>query len=60
MNGLLFSALWDAAFDQGLVSFSEAGLSNEARDHLTATKLLPIQPEHIPYLSWHRSTHSFA
>jgi predicted restriction endonuclease len=25
MNGLLLSALWDAAFDRGLISFSDSG-----------------------------------
>jgi len=44
-NGLLLSALWDAAFDQGLVSFADDGsplvgpqLSEAARKTLASTQ----------------------
>lgn len=66
INGLLLSALWDAAFDRGLVSFSDAGevlhaptLSSEARLLLTTSERLPIAPERATYLTWHRMLHSF-
>lgn len=68
-NGLLLSALWDAAFDQGLVSFSDAGmlivssrLSVQALDHLTGgrTVLVPITPNHRPYLQHHRQRHGLS
>lgn len=66
MNGLLLSALWDAAFDRGLVSFSDTGevlhsysISAEARGILTAQKTLPILASHGPYLAWHRHMHGF-
>ncbi len=61
-NGLLLSALWDAAFDQGLVTFSDAGeamfspqLSPEARGRLAPdARPLPLRPAHRPWLAWHR------
>jgi hypothetical protein len=66
MNGLLLSALWDAAFDRGLVSFSDAGevlqaptLSPEARLMLTTSERLPIAPERAAYMTWHRKLHGF-
>jgi hypothetical protein len=66
MNGLLLSALWDAAFDRGLVSFSDAGevlhaptLSPEARALLTTSERLPAAPERAAYLGWHRKRHGF-
>ncbi|MGA7450943.1 MAG: HNH endonuclease [Rhodoplanes sp.] len=55
-NGLLLSALWDAAFDKGLVSFGDDGtvlvnpnLSEEAR------KALGV--DHVPLLKGLRSGH---
>ena len=64
MNGLLLSALWDAAFDRGLVSFSDTGevlhaptLSPEARSLLTTSERLPIPPARAAYLTWHRKLH---
>lgn len=66
MNGLLLSALWDAAFDRGLVSFSDEGevlhaptLSPEARNLLTTSERLPIAPERATYLILHRKLHGF-
>lgn len=66
MNGFLLSALWDAAFDRGLVSFSDAGevlhahtLSPEARQLLSTIARLPIAPERAVYLVWHRKLHGF-
>ncbi len=63
-NGLLLSALWDAAFDKGLVSFSETGeplfstlLSAEARNHLTWSAPIPINREQQARMRWHRQFH---
>lgn len=62
-NGLLLAAHWDAAFDAGLVSVSSAGhilvsasLSPSARSVLAISDKLQVrlQPQHIPYLEWHR------
>lgn len=62
-NGLLLSALWDAAFDQGLVTFADDGvpitsdaLTAEARTELfVAGKVLGgLTDEHRSQLSWHR------
>jgi predicted restriction endonuclease len=60
----LLSSLWDAAFDQGLVSFDDDGraivspdLSDAAIAALqpgTATPL-PLTPEHRARLAWHRA-----
>ena len=67
-NGLLLAAHWDAAFDAGLVSFSEYGdalfgasLSVEARAVLQHENLpnLSLRPEHQHYLARHRRRHSF-
>lgn len=63
-NGLLLSALWDAAFDKGLVTFDEnmqaifsSQLSASARDSLqtnSAHKLENVTEKHAKYLCWHR------
>lgn len=60
-NGLLLSALWDAAFDAGLVSFDDAGdvllspqLSTTAWDALGTAPKLTFASQHHPYLRWHR------
>lgn len=67
-NGLLLSALWDAAFDQGLVSFSDEGslllnpkLSERAVIALTErrTIVVPMQDRHAPYLLHHRLRNGF-
>lgn len=68
-NGFLFSALWDAAFDQGLVSFSDDGhllvspkLSDRAIAVLTDGRpvTVPVSAGHAPYLKDHRLRHGFA
>lgn len=62
-NGLSLSALWDAAFDSGLVTFGDDGhaiysveLSMEARNALETSAQLPIafDPKHLPYMRHHR------
>lgn len=63
-NGLLLSALWDAAFDKGLVSISDGGvpifssnLSENGRAALVVqykTKLI-LRSEHAKMLAWHRA-----
>lgn len=61
-NGLLLSALWDAAFDRGLVTFADDGtpifsvvLSDKARARLTWTKPIQLTRTHAEKLEWHRS-----
>jgi hypothetical protein len=68
-NGLLLSALWDAAFDRGLISFTDDGavltspnLGAKARDVLglsTAPRLLGLREEHRANLALHRSRNGF-
>ena len=68
-NGLLLSALWDAAFDQGLVSFADDGaplfgpkLSDTARKTLGADAVSPLRglrASHRANLAAHRSRHGF-
>jgi predicted restriction endonuclease len=68
-NGLLLSALWDAAFDQGLVSFADDGtvrvsplLGTVARDALaidTAPALRGLRDAHRANLATHRARHGF-
>jgi hypothetical protein len=63
-NGLLLSALWDAAFDRGLISFGDDGavlvsgrLSSAARQALsvtTATALSGLTDKHRANLARHR------
>ena len=60
-NGLLLSALWDAAFDTGLISFDDGGqllvspqLSAAAREALGPESSIPLGSAHQPYLRWHR------
>jgi len=62
-NGLLLSALWDAAFDAGLVTFDALGrpvaspqLGKAARDALELDEAapLPLSDEHRGRLEWHR------
>jgi putative restriction endonuclease len=69
-NGLLLSALWDAAFDQGLVSFADDGavlaspqLSEAARKTLGVDAALPLRglrDEHRANLRMHRARHRFS
>ena len=60
-NGLLLSALWDAAFDRGLVTFDDDGLpqyspklSEAARAELRWHAPIPITDKHRARLVWHR------
>lgn len=60
-NGLLLSALWDAAFDRALVTFDDDGspkfspkLSESARDALQWSQLLPLTDPHRKNLAHHR------
>jgi hypothetical protein len=63
-NGLLLSALWDAAFDAGLVTFDDDGkvltspcLESAAHEALALSKTqrLTLHDEHRPYLAYHRN-----
>lgn len=61
-NGFLLSALWDAAFDRGLVSFNDNGepvfsaiLGEVARGHLRWTEPINLTDEQKGYLKWHRN-----
>lgn len=49
-NGLLLSSLWDAAFDEGLVTFDGAG-KVIASPHLSATAALHLNLAHAPALA---------
>ena len=62
-NGLLLSSLWDAAFDSGLISFTDKGeaIASPALSDGAATLLnlphaqpLPLLPNHLHALRWHR------
>ena len=61
-NGLLLSALWDAAFDRGLVSLDAAGqpifspvLGEIARSELRWQRSIALTDKHRTRLAWHRS-----
>ena len=65
-NGFLFSSLWDAAFDCGLISFDDDGalllsrqLGQAARKSLNVKSAgcLPLHDEHRSRLQWHRANH---
>lgn len=63
-NGLLLSALWDAAFDRGLVTFEDEGrprfspaLSAGARAELRWQDPIPLTGKHKERLAWHRAHH---
>lgn len=65
-NGLLLSALWDAAFDRGLVTFDDEGrplfsrdLSGKARTELRWQRPLTLTEAHRKRLRWHQE-HVFA
>ena len=68
-NGLLLSALWDAAFDKGLVSFNDDGtlrlstsLSEAARHALGIPNVPPLpglRDAHRANLAAHRARHGF-
>lgn len=60
-NGLLLSALWDAAFDRALVTFDDAGnpefspaLSDQARAELRWSAPISLTDEHRRRLGSHR------
>ena len=60
-NGLLLSALWDAAFDRGLVTFDDEGgpqfspaLSETGRTALRWQAPLQLTKRHRQNLAWHR------
>jgi hypothetical protein len=70
-NGLLLSALWDAAFDAGLVSFAGDGtvlaaamLSAVAYAALNSSKLssavVALTPGHLVNMTRHRSKYGFS
>jgi hypothetical protein len=61
-NGLLLSALWDAAFDRGLASFDDGGqplfspiLGESARSELRWAQPIALTDKHRTRLAWHRS-----
>lgn len=61
-NGLLLSALWDAAFDRGLVTFDDDGnpvfslaLSASAAEELRWTNPISLTHKHRKRLAHHRS-----
>jgi len=61
-NGLLLSALWDAAFDRGLVTFDDEGLphfsprlTEAARVELRWQAPIPLTDKHRAHLVWHRA-----
>ncbi|WP_366936216.1 HNH endonuclease [uncultured Nitratireductor sp.] len=61
-NGFLLSALWDAAFDRGLVTFSDDGkpefspqLSEAGRRELRWSSPIPLTDDHRSRLSRHRA-----
>ncbi len=61
-NGLLLSALWDAAFDRGLVTLDDDGrpkfspvLSVTARSELRWNNPIPLTDKHRKRLEWHRA-----
>ena len=62
-NGLLLSALWDAAFDRGLVTFGDDGcpiyapeLSEAARGQLQWLVPLNLTERHRERLAFHRAS----
>ena len=61
-NGLLLSALWDAAFDRGLITFDDEGspqfspsLSEAARTELRWLKPIQLTDKHRKRLIWHQT-----
>jgi putative restriction endonuclease len=68
-NGLLLSALWDAAFDAGLVSFADDGTvlvsprlapaSGMALGVARTEKLSALTATHRSNLFWHRTRYGF-
>ena len=68
-NGLLLSALWDAAFDCGLITFADDGTvlrspeltapATKALDLDSALPLSPLTDLHRQNLAQHRTRHGF-
>jgi len=68
-NGLLLSALWDAAFDAGLISFADDGavlvsphlspVSGMALGLDRSERLTGLTATHRPNLAWHRARYGF-
>ena len=67
-NGILLSANLDAAFDAGLITFSDEGTilrsSALSDDNFGALRISPdlrlsLSPEHAVFLPWHRRLHGF-
>ena len=61
-NGLLLSALWDAAFDAGLTTFNDEGqpqyspaLGEEELSELRWYNPVPLTDRHRERLAWHRA-----
>lgn len=63
-NGLLLSALWDAAFDAGLVTFDDDGralpsphmeVAASVELGVATARQLVLRDEHRPYLAYHRN-----
>jgi HNH endonuclease len=62
-NGLLLSALWDSAFDNGLLTFGDDGLpqfsptlSETARAELRWQAPIQLTDKHRARLAWHRTS----
>jgi putative restriction endonuclease len=55
-NGLLLSALWDAAFDKGLISFADDG-SAIALPQLSAQTKAALNFDNVPRLAGLRDAH---
>jgi len=67
-NGLLLAAHWDAAFDSGLVTFSDEGrpilraeVGEAAISALRADQVptMSLTEDHRRHLAWHRARHGF-
>ena len=68
-NGLLLSALWDAAFDAGLVSFADdgavlvsptlGGAATAALGTAPGSALQGLTARHRANLAWHRARYGF-
>jgi putative restriction endonuclease len=65
-NGLLLAVHLDALFDRGFLTFDETGagvfssaLTTDDRARLGLSEAKPrlrrVHPDHLPYLTWHRS-----
>ena len=68
-NGLLLSALWDAAFDAGLISFDDTGQPLRSPDltpiavselKIDSVRALTLTESHRANLARHRRKHGFA